>query len=62
MNAWRGFLWLAGSVLILPVKGYQWLIRPLLPARPARPSAPNAEWPAPRTEPPPPPREREMSS
>lgn len=31
MIAWRGVVWLAGSLLILPVKGYQWLIRPLLP-------------------------------
>ena len=31
MTVWRGFVWLVGSLLILPVKGYQWLIRPLLP-------------------------------
>lgn len=31
MIAWRGFVWLLGALLILPVKGYQRLIRPLLP-------------------------------
>ncbi len=31
MTVWRGFLWLVGALLILPVKGYQRLIRPLLP-------------------------------
>ena len=31
MTVWRGCLWLVGSLLIVPVKGYQWFIRPLLP-------------------------------
>jgi len=31
MTVWRGFVWLVGALLILPVKGYQRLIRPLLP-------------------------------
>jgi len=31
MNPWRGFLRLVESLLILPVKGYQWFIRPLCP-------------------------------
>ena len=31
MTVWRGFLWLVGALLILPVKGYQRLLRPLLP-------------------------------
>lgn len=31
MIVWRGFVWLLGSLVILPVKGYQRLLRPLLP-------------------------------
>ena len=31
MTVWRGFVRLVGALLILPVKGYQRLIRPLLP-------------------------------
>ena len=31
MTVWRGLVWLLGSLVILPVKGYQRLLRPLLP-------------------------------